>query len=84
MTRGIMSVFQFPRIGARMTQRQRVNYAWWQTSRNRVASPGKTPAVREAAEQGKITPGPVGMDRFVKMSYRGVFVTSQKYLDFLS
>ena len=41
-----MSVFQFPRIGARMTQRQRVNYAWWQTSRNRVvASPGKTAAV---------------------------------------
>ena len=41
-----MSVFQFPRIRARMTQRQRVNYAWWQTSRNRVvASPGKTAAV---------------------------------------
>ena len=39
-------MFQFPRIGARMTQRQRVNYAWWQTSRNRVvASPGKTAAV---------------------------------------
>ena len=58
MTRRIMSVFQFPRIRARMTQRQRVNYAWWQTSRNRVvASPGKTAAVGEAAEQGKITPG---------------------------
>ena len=83
MTRGIMSVFQFPRIRARMTQRQRVNYAWWQTSRNRVASPGKTAAVREAAKQGKITPGAEGMDRFVKMSYRGVFITSQKYLDFL-
>ena len=80
-----MSVFQFPRIRARMTQRQRVNYAWWQTSRNRVvASPGKTAAVGEAAEQGKITPGAVGMDQFVKMSYRGVFVTPQKYLDFLS
>ena len=51
-------MFQFPRIGARMTQRQRVNYAWWQTSRNRVvASPGKTAAVGEAAKQGKITPG---------------------------
>ena len=76
-------MFQFPRIGARMTQRQRVNYAWWQTSRNRVvASPGKTAAVGEATEQGKITPGAVGMDQFVKMSYRGVFVTLQKYLDF--
>ena len=58
MTRRIVSVFQFPRIGARMTQRQRVNYAWWQTSRNRVvASPGKTAAVGKAAKQGKITPG---------------------------
>ena len=46
-----------------MTQRQRVNYAWWQTSRNRVvASPGKTAAVetllvvllvRQVARPGK-------------------------------
>ena len=79
-----MSVFQFPRIRARMTQRQRVNYAWWQTSRNRVvASPGKTAAVGEATEQGKITPGAVGMDQFVKMSYRGVFVTHTKVLGIL-
>ena len=49
-----------------------------------VASPGKTAAVGKATEQGKITPGAVGMDQFVKMSYRGVFVTPQKYLDFLS
>ena len=47
-----------------------------------VARPGKTAAVGEAVEQGKITPGAVGMDQFVKMSYRGVFVTPQKYLDF--
>ena len=49
-----------------------------------VARPGRTAAVGEAAKQGKITPGAVGMDQFVKMSYRGVFVTPQKYLDFLS
>ena len=47
-----------------------------------VARPGKTAAVGEATEQGKITPGAEGMDQFVKMSYRGVFVTLQKYLDF--
>ena len=62
-------MFQFPRIGARMTQRQRVNYAWWQTSRNRVvASPGKTAAVAvllvflsvRLVEGRNITSGPIG------------------------
>ena len=45
-----------------------------------VVSPGKTDAVGEAAKQGKITPGAVGMDQFVKMSYRGVFLTYTKVL----
>ena len=50
-----------------------------------VAHPGKTAAVGDAAEQGKITPGAgaVGMDQFVKMSYRGVFVTHTKVLGIL-
>ena len=77
-------MFQFPRIGARMTQRQRVNYAWWQTSRNRVASPGKTAAVGDAAEQGKITPGTVELWGWTNLSkcHTEAFFNSTKAIGF--